>query len=257
MKMLFDTHAHFNDNRFKHDRDEAIKNAYKSGVSYILNVSYNIPSLEHSLSLAGRYSFIYAALGIHPHYSKDMNDDLLDKIRNLCENKKVVAIGEIGLDYYRDLSPRDVQKEWFIKQINLAKELKLPIIVHIRDANEDALDVLKAENAKEVGGIIHSFSGDIKMAKDAIDNNFYISIGGPVTYPNARNLIEVVKFVPEERLLIETDCPYLTPEPFRGKRNDSSLVRLVAEKIAEIKGKSFEEIASITTNNAKVLFGIG
>jgi len=254
--MLFDTHAHFNDNRFKHDRDEAIKKAYESGVSYILNVAYNIPSIEHSLSLARRYSFIYAALGIHPHYSKETGDEVLDKIRSLAENKKVVAIGEIGLDYYRDLSPREVQKKWFIKQIALAKELKLPIIVHIRDANEDALSVLKAENAKEVGGIIHSFSGDVDMAREVLYNNFYISVGGPVTYRNARNLVDVVKFVPEERLLIETDCPYLTPEPFRGKRNDSGLVRLVAEKIAKIKSKSFEEIACITTNNAKTLLGI-
>ena len=254
--MLFDTHAHFNDNRFKHDRDEAIKKACESGVSYILNVAYNVPSLEHSVSLARRYSYIYAAVGIHPHYSKEMNDEVLDKIRSLAKNKKVVAIGEIGLDYYRDLSPRDVQKKCFIKQINLAKKLKLPIIVHIRDANEDALSILKAENAKDVGGIIHSFSGDVEMAKEVLDNNFYISVGGPVTYRNAKNLVDVIKFVPEKRLLIETDCPYLTPEPFRGKRNDSSFVRLVAEKIAEIKGKSFEEIASITTNNAKTLLGI-
>ncbi len=254
--MLFDTHAHFNDNRFKHDTDEAIKNAYESGVSYILNVSYNIPSIDHSVSLSKRYSYIYAAVGIHPHYSKEMNDEVLNKVRSMAENDKVVGIGEIGLDYFRDLSPRDVQKKWFAKQIDLAKELKLPVIVHIRDANEDALNVLKAENARDVGGIIHSFSGDVKMAKEVLNNNFYISVGGPVTYRNVRNLIDVVKFVPDDRLLIETDCPYLTPEPFRGKRNDSSLVRLVAEKIADVKGKSFEEIANVTTNNAKRLFNI-
>ncbi len=254
--MLFDTHAHFNDNRFKHDRDEAIKNAHESGVSYILNVSYNIPSIDHSVSLSRRYSYIYAAVGIHPHYSKEMNDEVLNKVRSMAGNEKVVGIGEIGLDYFRDLSPRDVQKKWFVEQIDLAKELKLPVIVHIRDANEDALNVLKAENARDVGGIIHSFSGDVKMAKEVLDNNFYISVGGPVTYRNVRNLIDVVKFVPDDRLLIETDCPYLTPEPFRGKRNDSSLVRLVAEKIADVKGKSFEEIANVTTNNAKRLFNI-
>ncbi len=254
--MLFDTHAHFNDNRFKHDRDEAINNAHESGVSYILNVSYNIPSLDHSVSLSKRYNYIYAAVGIHPHYSKEMTDEVLNKVRSLAGNKKVVGIGEIGLDYYRDLSPREVQKDCFIKQIALAKELNLPIIVHIRDANEDALNVLKSENAKEVGGIIHSFSGDVKMAKEVLDNNFYISVGGPVTYRNVRNLVDVVKFVPDDKLLIETDCPYLTPEPFRGKRNDSSFVRLVAEKVAEIKGKNFEEIANITTANAKRLFNI-
>jgi len=185
-----------------------------------------------------------------------MNTEVLDKIRTLAENKKVVGIGEIGLDYYRDLSPRDDQKKLFVRQIDLAKDLKLPIIVHIRDANEDALNVLKDEDAKAVGGIIHSFSGDVNMARQVLDNNFYISVGGPVTYHNTRNLVDVIKFIPDDRLLIETDCPYLTPEPFRGKRNDSSLVRLVAEKIAEIKGMSFEEIANITTNNAKRLFNI-
>jgi TatD DNase family protein len=254
--MLFDTHAHFNDKRFKEDRDEVINKAYESGVSYILNVSYNIPSLEHSVSLSKRYSYIYAAVGIHPHYSKEMNDEVLDKVRSLTQNKKVVAIGEIGLDYYRDLSPKEIQKKWFIKQIDLAKEIKLPIIVHIRDANEDAVKLLKDQNAREVGGIIHSFSGDINMAKEVMNNNFYISVGGPVTYRNAGRLVDVVKYVPEDRLLIETDCPYLTPEPFRGRRNDSSLVRLVAEKIASIKDKTFDEIAEITTNNAKRLFQI-
>lgn len=254
--MLFDTHAHFNDNRFKHDRDEAINKAHEDGVSYILNVSYNIPSLDQSVSLSRKYNFIYAAVGIHPHYSKDMDGELLIKLRNLTQNKKVVAIGEIGLDYYRNLSPVDIQKDCFIKQIGLAKELNLPIIVHIRDANDDALDILKAENAKDVGGIIHSFSGDVKMAKEVLDNNFYISVGGPVTYRNARNLTDVVKYVPDDRLLIETDCPYLTPEPFRGKRNDSSFVRLVAEKIAEIKGESFEKVAEVTTTNAKRLLKI-
>ena len=254
--MLFDTHAHFNDKRFKDDRDEAIKKAYESGVSYILNVSYNILSLGDSVSLSRKYSYIYAAVGIHPHYSKEMNDEVFEKIANLADDKKVVGIGEIGLDYYRDLSPREVQKDCFVRQINLAKEVRLPIIVHIRDANDDALKVLKNENAREVGGIIHSFSGDIDMAKEVIENNFYISVGGPVTYRNAGKLIDVVKYLPLDRLLIETDCPYLTPEPFRGRRNDSSLVRLVAEKIADIKGKTFDEIADITTNNAKRLFNI-
>jgi len=254
--MLFDTHAHFNDKRFKDDRDEAIKKAFESGVSYILNVSYNIPSLDDSVSLSRKYSYIYAAVGIHPHYSKEMNDEVFEKIASLAGDKKVVGIGEIGLDYYRDLSPRYVQKDCFVRQINLAKEVKLPIIVHIRDANEDALNILKNENAREVGGIIHSFSGDINMAKEVIENNFYISVGGPITYRNAGKLVDVVKYVPLDRLLIETDCPYLTPEPFRGRRNDSSLVRLVAEKIADIKGKTFDDIADITTSNAKRLFNI-
>jgi len=254
--MLFDTHAHFNDRRFNEDRDEAIRKAHDSGVSYIMNVSYDIRSMEQSVSLTKRYSYIYATVGIHPHYSKEMNDEVLKKVRSLAGDKKVVGIGEIGLDYYRDLSPRDVQKKWFAEQITLAKELKLPIVVHIRDANEDALDILKVESARDVGGIIHSFSGDIKMAREVLENNFYISVGGPITYHNARSLRDVVKFVPIEKLLIETDCPYLTPEPFRGKRNDSSLVRFVAEKIAEVKEMKFEDVARITTANALKVFNI-
>ncbi|MBN2694882.1 TatD family hydrolase [bacterium] len=252
--MLFDTHAHFNDKRFNSDRDEAIKNAYNSGVSYIVNVSYNELSIDHSISLSKKYDFIYAAVGIHPHYSKEINSNILDKIKKSTTNKKVVAIGEIGLDYYRDLSPRDIQKSRFIEQIEIAKEVKLPIIVHIREANQDALNILKESNAKDVGGIIHSFSGDIKMAKEVIDNNFYISVGGPITYKNSKSLEDVVKYTPLDKLLIETDCPYLTPEPHRGERNDSSLIKYVAQKIAKIKGKTFEEIAAITTENGKKLF---
>ncbi|MCX7921362.1 MAG: TatD family hydrolase [Clostridia bacterium] len=254
--MLFDTHAHYNDNRFKHDRYEAIEMAHNSGVSYILNVSYSIPSLNQSISLSKRFSYVYAAVGIHPHYASELNDELLNQIRSLAANKKVVALGEIGLDYYRNLSPQDVQKLWFAKQIALAKELDLPIIVHNRDAHEDVYSILKSEDAKTVGGVIHSYSGNVEMARKLLDNNFYISISGPVTYRNAKELADVVRFVPGDRLLIETDCPYLTPEPFRGKRNDSSLVRLVAERIAEIRGASLEEIARVTTDNAKRLFRI-
>ncbi|HEX9059494.1 MAG TPA: TatD family hydrolase [Clostridia bacterium] len=254
--MFFDTHAHFNDRRFADDREAAIKNAYDSGVSYILNVSYDEKSMQHSVSLSGKYSFIYAAVGIHPHYAEKMDNNLLEKVKSLSTKSKVVAIGEIGLDYFRDLSPRDIQKKWFKRQIELSSEVKLPIIIHVRDAYEDMVEIIKATDARNSGGIIHSFMGDIRTAREVLDNNFYISFSGPITYKNARDLIDVVKFVPEDRILIETDCPYLTPEPHRGKRNDSSLVVHVTEKIAEIKGKSVEEIANITTGNAKRLFNI-
>ncbi len=254
--MLFDTHAHYNDQRFEEDRHEIIRNAHEEGVSYILNASSDIPSISFSVSLSQEYDFVYAAVGVHPHNAAEIDESLLETLKEYAKMPKTVAIGEIGLDYYYDNSPREIQKYWFARQIGLAKSLNLPIIVHDRDAHEDVMNIIKAEDAKAVGGVMHCFSGSVEMARDLLDMNFYISIGGPVTFKNAKKAIEAVKYVPMDRLLIETDSPYLTPEPFRGKRNYSGYVGLVAEKIAGIKGVTFEEIAEITTNNAKRLFGI-
>lgn len=254
--MLFDSHAHLDDEKFSHDRYEIINKARESGVSYILNASSDLVSAKNSISLAEDFEFIYAAVGIHPHCAGEMEDSTLDIIRDLAGHKKVVAIGEIGLDYYYDTAPRDIQKYWFARQLDLARELELPVIVHDRDAHEDILDIIKSQNSREVGGVFHCFSGSVEMAKEVLDNNFYISVGGVVTFKNAKKIIDVVKYTPMDRLLIETDCPYLTPEPFRGKRNDSGYVRLVAEKIASIKGLSFESVASITLNNARQLLSI-
>lgn len=255
--MLFDTHAHFDDERFDGDRHITIMKAYESGVSRILNASSDIKSCEASISLAQQYSFVYAAIGIHPHYAADFDEKTEERLANLAANPRVVAIGEIGLDYYYENSPRNMQQICFIKQVNLAKSLNMPIIVHNRDAHEDVMEIIKRENAKQVGGVFHCYSGSVEMARELIKNNFYISIGGAVTFKNARRLVDVVKFLPLDRILIETDCPYLTPEPFRGKRNDSSYVRLVAQKIAEIKGLDFEEIARTTMHNANTLFKLG
>lgn len=254
--MLFDSHAHLDDEKFDQDRYEVINKARESGVSYILNASSDLASAKNSVSLATDFDFIYAAVGVHPHYAGEMEESTLDAIRDLAAHNKVVAIGEIGLDYYYDTAPRDLQKHWFARQIDLAKELELPVIIHDRDAHEDILDIIKSQKAREVGGVFHCFSGSVEMAKEVLDNNFYISVGGVVTFKNARKIIDVVKYIPMDRLLIETDCPYLTPEPFRGKRNDSSYVRLVAEKIASIKGLSFESVASITLNNARQLLSV-
>lgn len=254
--MLFDTHAHYDDERFSEDRNEAINRAYESGVSYIINAGSDIATSAESVSIAHEYNFIYAAVGVHPHNVEGMTDNDLKPLEELASNKQVVAIGEIGLDYYYDNSPRESQKVWFAKQISLAKDLNLPIIVHNRDSHQDAMDIIRRENAKEVGGVFHCYSGSVEMARELLNNNFYISIGGPVTFKNVRKSIDVVKFVPEDRLLIETDCPYLTPEPYRGKRNESCYIRFIAEKIAEIKGVSFEKIAMATTENAKRLFRI-
>lgn len=254
--MLFDTHAHYDDTKFNEDRYEVIKRAHESGVSYILNASSSAASNAESIKLARRFDFVFASIGIHPHNVNEITENTLADLTGYASEKKVVAVGEIGLDYYYDFAPKEVQKRWFAEQISLAKSLNLPIIVHNRDAHEDSMNIVKSENAKAVGGVFHCFSGSVEMAKELLKYNFYISVAGPVTFKNAKKLIEVVEFVPADRLLIETDCPYLTPEPYRGKRNDSSYVRLVAEKIAEIKGAAFEEIAQITTENAKRLFGI-
>lgn len=254
--MLFDTHAHFDDERFDDDRDEVIRKAHESGVSYILNASSDMDSSRKSMALADKYDFIYAAVGVHPHSAGEMKEDDLETLAGYASHPKVVAIGEIGLDYYYDNSPRDVQKYWFARQIGLAREVGLPVVIHDRDAHEDTLAIIKAEGASEVGGVFHCYTGSVEMAKEVLKNNFYIALGGAVTFKNARKLLDVAKFVPEDRLLIETDCPYMTPEPYRGKRNDSGYVRLVAEKIAELRGVTFEEIAQITAQNARRLFKI-
>ena len=254
--MLFDSHAHYDDEKFDNDRSEVINKANENGVSYILNAATDTMSAKVSISLAEKFEFVYAAVGVHPHNIGDMTDDTLTEIASLADNDKVVAIGEIGLDYYYDTAPRDQQRYWFSKQIDLAKELKLPIIIHDRDSHEDVVNIIKSEGVKDVGGVFHCFSGSVEMARVVLDNNLYISVGGAVTFKNARKLLDVVKYVPIDRLLIETDCPYLTPEPYRGKRNDSGFVRLVAEKIAQIKELEFEEVAQFTLNNAKRLFRI-
>ena len=254
--MLFDTHAHYYDTQYDEDRNEVIERARASGVEYILTASSDIASSIESISLAQNYDFIYSAIGVHPHNVLELNNNIISALTDFASYPKVVAIGEIGLDYFYDNSPREAQKIWFAKQISLAKSLKLPVIIHDRDAHEDTVSIIKSEKACDVGGVLHCFSGSIEMARDVMNNNFMISIAGPVTFKNANRLLEVVKYVPEDMLLIETDCPYLAPEPHRGQRNESAYVKLIAEKIAKIKGKPYSEIAQITTSNAKRLFGI-
>lgn len=254
--MLFDTHTHYDDERFTDDKYEVIERAHNSGIKYMLNASSDIASCSESVSLAEKYAYVYAAVGVHPHNVEQADHNTLNIIRDYAKSSKAVAIGEIGLDYYYDNSPRELQRQWFIKQIHMAIQLNLPIIVHNRDAHMDTLKIVKQEEAKKIGGVFHCYSGSVEMAREVLDNNFYISVGGVVTFKNASRISEVVRFVPEDMLLIETDCPYLTPEPFRGKRNESSYIRFIAEKIAEIKGTSFEYIAYVTTENAKRLFKV-
>lgn len=254
--MLFDTHAHYYDPQYNGDRNVAIERAKMSGVEYILTVSSDIASSIENITLTQNNDFLYAAIGVHPHNVIDLNNNMVSALTDFASYPKVVAIGEIGLDYFYDNSPREAQKIWFAKQISLAKNVKLPIIVHDRDAHEDTVTILKNENAREVGGVLHCYSGSVEMAREILDMGMMISFAGPITFKNANKLLEVVKYVPDDRMLIETDCPYLAPEPHRGKRNESAYVRLIAEKIAKIKGKSVDYIAEITTANAKRLFNI-
>lgn len=255
--MIFDTHSHYDDKRFDEDRFELLDELHKNGVSYILNAASDIDSSKTGIMLAEKYDFIYTAVGIHPHCAEKADPNTITELEELANQcKKVVAIGEIGLDYYYDFSPREIQKNWLKKQIALAKKLKLPIIIHNRDSHQDIMNIIKSENAKEVGGVFHCYSGSVEMARDVLDNNFYISFAGPVTFKNARKIVDVVKFVPNDRFLVETDCPYLTPEPYRGKRNHSGYLKYIIQKIAEIKGLDFERVAELTTENGRKLFSI-
>ncbi|MFS8500219.1 MAG: TatD family hydrolase, partial [Caldicoprobacter sp.] len=220
------------------------------------NVGSTLETSRMSVELAARYPFIYAAVGVHPHEVSQMSSRDLATLEAMTTGQKVVAIGEIGLDYYYDFSPRELQREWFAQQIDLAYSLGLPIIIHDREAHADVLDILKAKKDRIVGGVMHCYSGSWEMAKDFMDLGLYISLGGPVTFKNAKRPVEVAQKIPLDRLVIETDSPYLAPTPHRGKRNNPAYVGLVAQKIAEIRGMSFEEIAEITLNNAKKLFKI-
>lgn len=254
--MLFDTHAHLDDERFDEDRDAVIAQCRNERVELVLNAGSNLETSVKAIALADRYDFIYAAVGVHPHDASEMDDETAGVLSALAENKKVRAIGEIGLDYHYDLSPRDVQKKRFEEQIDLARQLKLPIIVHDREAHGDVMEIFKKTRIQEVGGVLHSFSGSKEMALECLRLGLYLSISGPVTFSNAKKTAEAVKEIPLDMLLIETDSPYLTPVPNRGKRNYPGYVRLVAEKIAEIKGVPFEEVAQKTMENGKRLFGI-
>jgi len=253
---FIDSHAHLDDERFDADREELINSLYENRVETVLNPGADLNTSKSAVALADKYPFIYAAVGCHPHDSKYMNDDTMNIFRELAKDKKVIGIGEIGLDYYYDNSDRETQKKWFREQIRLAKELDLPYIVHDRDAHEDVFRIMKEEHYSGTRGILHCYSSSVEMAKEFVRLGFYISLGGPVTFKKARTPRLVAKEVPIDRLLIETDCPYLTPEPFRGKRNEPKYVRYVAEEIARIREVDVNEIAEVTKLNFKRLFNL-
>lgn len=248
--MLIDSHAHLEMPEFKKDLEEVLQRAKESGVAYIFTVGTEKRDWKRAVEIANSHPSIYAILGIHPHNAKEIDEWTYPALKELCHNEKVKAFGEIGLDFFRNLSPRDIQLKRFREQIGLAKELGLPMVVHDREAHQETLEILKSESAGECGGIIHCFSGDDEMAKACIDMGFYISIPGSITFKNAERFRQIVSRIPLEWLIVETDAPFLAPEPFRGKRNEPSYVRYTAQKVAEIKKVPFEKVAEVTTENA-------
>lgn len=248
--MLFDTHVHLNARQFAEDCDEVIKRAEEAGVSKMVVVGFDEETIPLAMELAETYDHIYAAVGWHPVSAIDYEDKHLDWIKSLSDHPKVVAIGEMGLDYHWDTSPKAKQEEVFRKQIRLAKELDMPIIIHNRKATDDVIRILQEENAAEVGGIMHCYSATVAEVDACLEMNLYISLAGPVTFKNAKEPKEVAKIVPLDRLLIETDAPYLAPHPYRGKRNEPAYVKLVAEEVASLRGMTYEEVCKITMKNA-------
>lgn len=258
--MLIDTHSHLDDARYDGDREAVIARARQAGVETMVTIGCDLDSSRKAAELAERYPFIYASVGVHPHEVKQIADDWYDELRRLAQRPKVLAYGEIGLDYHYNHSPPKLQRERFREQIGLARELRLPIVIHTREAQEDTIAILREEQAGDVGGVFHCFSGDAWLAKDALDLGFYLSFSGVLTFQNAVMLRAILKTVPMDRILIETDGPYLTPVPHRGQRNEPAFVKLVVEKIAEIRSagdaRAVEEIGRVTSDNARRLFKI-
>ena len=254
--MIFDSHAHYNDSRFAEDRFAVLDAMPGKNVGYIMNVADSMDSLDRVMELAEKYPFVWASVGVHPEAAGNLTDADMEVLREYTKHEKVKAIGEIGLDYYYDDVEKSIQKKWFSRQIELAKEVDLPIIVHDRDAHGDCLDILRASGAMDVGGILHCFSGSREMARDVLNLGMYIGIGGTLTFKNARKVREVAEYVPMDRIVLETDCPYLAPEPHRGERNSSAYLSEVVKAIAAIKEVSEEEVEAVTWGNACRLFDL-
>jgi TatD DNase family protein len=255
--MLIDTHTHLDDARYNDDRDAVITRAREVGIDAFLTIGCDLATSQSAIALAKQYPFVYASIGVHPHEVRHIQDDWYDEFRRLAKNAKVVAYGEIGLDYHYNHSSPKEQRERFREQIQIARELRLPVIIHTREAQEDTIGILKEERASEVGGVFHCFSGDGWLAKEALDMGFYLSFSGILTFQNAVTLREIAKNTPLDRVLIETDCPYLTPVPYRGKRNEPAYVSQVAKQLAVLHPElSLDDVQRTTTVNAKRLFKI-
>ena len=252
--MIFDTHAHYDDEAFDEYREELLTSLKQHNIGYVVNVGASLRGARESVALSSRYSRVYAAAGIHPDEVGCMDDDVMEELRTLCMLEKTVAVGEIGLDYHWNKEPNQVQKNWFAEQLHLAKEMDLPVNVHSRDAAADTLEIIRTEHAGSTGGVIHCFSGSLEMAREYVRMGYYLGIGGVVTFKNAKTLKQIVKDIPLEYLVTETDCPYLAPEPFRGKRNASMYLNHVIQEIAQLKGLTEERVEDIMFENARNLY---
>jgi len=252
--MIFDTHAHYDDEAFDEDRDFLLSGLTDSGIEAVVNIGANIQRSQETLDLTEKYPFVYGAIGVHPSETEKLDETKIAWLEEAAKNPKVVAIGEIGLDYHWEEPGREIQKYWFIRQLELARNVGLPVVIHSRDAAKDTLDIMKEQKAEEIGGVVHCFSYGTELAREYLDMGFYLGIGGVVTFTNAKKLKEVVSFMPLERLVLETDCPYLAPVPYRGKRNSSLNLPYVVAAVSQLKGVSEEEVIAITSRNAKKLY---
>ncbi|GAB6138917.1 TatD family hydrolase [Halanaerobaculum tunisiense] len=251
--MLIDTHAHLDFSRFDNDRSKVIQDAYRAGIKQMINVGADMESSRNSVELAKKYNFIAASVGVHPHDAKSFTEDDYQELKDLAAKDEVVALGEMGLDYHYGNSPRQKQQEVFKRQLQLAREVNLPVIIHSRDAREDTLSILQ-EEASDLDGVLHCFAYDLEVAREVLELGFYIALGGLITF--VKDIRMVIPNLPLEKMIIETDAPYLTPEPYRGQRNEPKYVKQVANKIAEVKNTSLEKVAKQTTDNAQELFSL-
>ena len=254
MEYIFDTHAHYDDEDFNEDRDSLLMGMKEQGVGTIVNIGASMRSCRTTLELAKTYPFMYGVLGVHPSECGELTEADMQWIQKHSAHEKIVAIGEIGLDYYWDNVEREVQKHWFVRQLDIAKETGLPVVIHSRDAAQDTLEIMKAEHKDTTGGVIHCFSYGVEMAREYLNMDYYLGVGGVLTFKNGKKLKEVVEYAPMDKIVLETDCPYLAPVPFRGKRNSSLYLPYVVEAMAEIKGMSVEEVIRVTADNARRLY---
>ena len=254
--MIFETHAHYDDDAYDSDRDSIIRLLKEEGIAPVINIGASLTSTASSVELAHKYDHVYAAVGVHPSDCEELDEKDIEWLKSLCSDPRVVAIGEIGLDYHYDEPDREIQKKWFIRQLQLAKETDLPIVVHSRDAAADTLDILKKEEFRGMRGVIHCFSYSPEIANEYVNMGYHIGIGGVVTFKNGRKLQEIAGTIPLKNIVIETDCPYLAPEPYRGRRNSSAYLTYVIEKIAALRNTGYEEIEKATYENAAALFGV-
>lgn len=252
--MIFESHAHYEDKQFDEDREALLESLWDNGISYVVNVSSSLETIKQTLELTKKYPFIYGSVGVHPEEAAQLNEDNFKWVREMTREDKVAAVGEIGLDYYWDEPEHSIQKKWFEAQMELAREINMPMIIHSRDAARDTLDMIKACHGGEPGGVIHCFSYGTDMAREFLNLGFYLGIGGVVTFKNAKKLKEVVEYMPLERILLETDCPYMAPVPNRGKRNSSLNLVYVAEEIGRIKGIAYDQVVEATERNAKNMY---